>query len=158
MIPMTQMSLVVGVMHILSATDGMIHPPSVTFASLFTVRLHVFSFFHHQASNMSDSIMIARACVKAIWQPLENSSFRDENPRPGSLRLPAFSFQPGGSHQFRAVATFEVGHWATTMVSLVELTIKHGGLIGDDGHPMLMPGEDSRVWTWTHPNTQREVQ
>lgn len=60
------------------------------------------------ASNMSDTIMIARPCVKAIWQPLENTSFRDENPRPGSLRLPAFSFQPGsGSHQFRAVATFQ---------------------------------------------------
>lgn len=58
-------------------------------------------------SNMSDTVMIAGPCVKAIWQPLENTSFRDENPRPGSLRLPAFSFQPGGSHQFRAAATFQ---------------------------------------------------
>lgn len=56
----------------------------------------------------SDTIMISRPCVELIWQPLENTSFRDLNPRPGSLRLPAFSFQPNSSHQFRAAATFQV--------------------------------------------------
>ena len=59
-------------------------------------------------SNLSDTIMISRPCVELIWQPLENTSFRDLNPRPGSLRLPAFSFQPNSSHQFRAAATFQV--------------------------------------------------
>jgi len=60
-------------------------------------------------SNLSypDTIMISRPCVELIWQPLENTSFRDLNPRPGSLRLPAFSFQPNSSHQFRAAATFQ---------------------------------------------------
>ena len=118
MIPMTQMSLARGFYaYFVRRWDDFCVPsqswddsPTSFFARGF---LCFPFFFNQQASNMSDTIMIARPCVKAIWQPLENTSFRDENPRPGSLRLPAFSFQPGsGSHQFRAVATFQVGNWA----------------------------------------------
>ena len=147
MIPMTQMSLVIAHICIfLFATDGMISPQSRLFCVLrqhflmiLPRKCHIFPVFHSfspkasrvfrsfpQASNVSDSIMIARPCVKAVWQPLENSSFRDENPRPGSLRLPPFSFQPGGHHQFRAVATFQVGTWGLRWDHWV-LGIKHEG-------------------------------
>eukprot|EP00438_Fugacium_kawagutii_P010272 Skav225669 [mRNA] locus=scaffold1924:196301:202176:+ [translate_table: standard] len=56
-------------------------------------------------SNGNISVWIARPCVESIWIPFENTSFRDQNRRPGSVRLSAFSFQPSSSHKFRAVAT-----------------------------------------------------
>lgn len=52
--------------------------------------------------------VIARPCVESIWIPFENTPFRDQNRRPGSVRLSAFSFQPSSSHKFRAVATSQV--------------------------------------------------
>ncbi|CAK9053202.1 unnamed protein product [Durusdinium trenchii] len=58
------------------------------------------------SSNISGEV-VERPCIEWLWQRLENTSFRDLNRRPGSLRLPAFSFQPNSSHRFRAVSTFE---------------------------------------------------
>ena len=59
---------------------------------------------------VTETILVPRPCIRPVWIPLANTSFRDENRRPGSLRVPAFSFQPNSSHQFRAAATFQAGH------------------------------------------------
>ena len=64
------------------------------------------------ASNWSNSSLemdmeMDVPCFDLIWQRIENLSFVNLNRRPGSLRLPGFSFQPDSQHEFRAVVTFE---------------------------------------------------
>lgn len=64
-------------------------------------------------SPMEDMEMIDAPCFDLVWQRIENLSFVNLNRRPGSLRLPAFSFEPNSRHEFRAVVTFQA--WSIDM-------------------------------------------